>query len=68
VETLEISRKERVLSRIAFYCMVVGAMWATNRLIFDPDGIAEAHYDDHGVARPYYAVPVSELPLVLYDF
>ncbi len=57
----------RVLSRIAFYCMVIGVMWATNCLIFDPLGVADEDSDASGVARPYYAVPVAELPLVLSE-
>jgi hypothetical protein len=65
VNTLGISQKERLLSRISFYLLVVLVMWGTNRLIPDFDALEAQRWEDRGVARPYIAVPLSELDRIL---
>jgi len=61
MNTLGISEKERLLSRISFYLLVVLVMWGTNRLVPDFDALEAQRWEERGVARPYIAVPLSEL-------
>jgi len=65
VNTLGISQKERLLSRISFYLLVILVMWGTNRLIPDFDALEEHRWEARGVARPYIAVPMSEMERIL---
>lgn len=65
MNTLGISQKERVLSRISFYLLVLAVMWGTNRLIPDFDALEAQRWEARGVARPYIAVPVTELERLL---
>lgn len=65
VNTLGISQKERLLSRISFYLLVVLVLWGTNRLIPDFDALEAQRWEARGVARPYIAVPMSEMERVL---
>jgi len=65
VNTLGISQKERILSRIRFYLLVMLVMWGTNRLIPDFEALEAQRWEARGVARPYIAVPLSELDRIL---
>ena len=67
VNTLGISQKERILSRISFYLLVVLVMWGTNRLLPDFDALEAQRWETRGVARPYIAVPMSEMERVLFS-
>lgn len=65
VNTLGISQKERLLSRISFYLLVMLVLWVTNHLIPDFAALEEQRWEELGVARPYIAVPMAELERIL---
>lgn len=65
VSTLGLSLRERVYSRLLFYSLVLAGMWAMNRAIPDPAEMEEAKWEQLGVARPYIAVPIEELEMII---
>jgi hypothetical protein len=65
VNTLGISQKDRLLSRISFYMLVTLVLWVTNHLIPDFEALEAQRWEDRGVARPYIAVPMSEMERIL---
>jgi len=65
VSTLGISQKERLISRICFYAIVSLIMWGANLVIPDFASLEAQRWEDRGVARPYIAVPASEIEMIL---
>ena len=59
---LEISARERLISRICFYVLVYAVFWGANFMLPDYDRIEREHYARLGVIEPIIGVPVSELP------
>lgn len=60
VGSLGISRKERRISRVVFYLLVILVMWGTNLLTPDFKALEAQRWEAQGVARPYIAVSASE--------
>lgn len=58
--------RERVLSRLLFYSLVVSGMWAVNRALPDPVAQEKAEAAALGVARPYIAVPYEQVERELF--
>lgn len=58
---LGVSTRERILSRIGFYLLLLGVVWTTNRLLPDWTAMEEAKWESRGVVAPLIAVPLSEL-------
>ncbi|MDF1658304.1 MAG: hypothetical protein P1U58_11880 [Verrucomicrobiales bacterium] len=58
---LGVSTRDRVISRICFYLLVLGVVWTTNSLLPDWDAIEEEKWESRGVVAPLIAVPLSEL-------
>lgn len=65
VSTLGVSRRERFVSRICFYLLVGFVMWGANRLAPDFAALEAQQWEALGVARPYIAVPVAEMDMVI---
>lgn len=61
VSTLDVSTRDRVISRICFYLLVLGVFWMTNRLLPDWETIEREKWEARGVPTPLIAVPLSEL-------
>lgn len=61
VNQLGVSTRDRILSRISFYLLVLGVMWATNHLLPDWNAMEQAKWESRGVVSPLIAVPLSEL-------
>ncbi len=65
VSTLGISQRERLVSRICFYAIVSLVMWGANRFVPDFASLEAERWEARGVARPYIAVPISELEMIV---
>lgn len=65
VDTLGISRKERRISRVFFYLLVLFVMWGTNLLVPDFQVLEAGRWEARGVARPYIAVSPAEWEAIL---
>lgn len=65
VNTLGISQRERFVSRIRFYLLVMLVMWGTNLLVPDFEALEAQRWEARGVARPYIAVPISEMERII---
>lgn len=63
MNTLEVPTRDRFVSRVCFYLLVMLVMWATNRLLPDWQAVEQEKWEQRGVVTPLYAVPVSELSL-----
>lgn len=63
VNTLGISVRDRVISRISFYLLVFAVMWIANRFLPDWNAIEEKKWEERGVVPYYIAVPLSELSI-----
>lgn len=66
MSTLGLSLRERVISRLLFYGLVVSGMWAMNRALPDPVTQEMAEAAALGVARPYIAVPYEQVERELF--
>lgn len=58
--------RERALSRLLFYGLVVSGMWAVNRALPDPVAQEKTEAAALGVARPYIAVPYEQVERELF--
>jgi len=65
VSTLGLTLRERVCSRLVFYLLVFSGMWAANRILPDRAEAEAAKWAALGVARPYIAVPIEELEMIV---
>ena len=45
--------------------LVTLVLWVTNHLIPDFEALEAQRWEDRGVARPYIAVPMSEMERIL---
>ena len=48
------------MSRIGFHLVLWIILWGANRLVPDFDRLEAQKWEAKGVARPYFAVPLSE--------
>lgn len=56
MSTLGASPREKLISRIGFYTVVLLVMWTANFLKPDFEEIREEKLRAHGVATPYFGV------------
>ncbi|MDF1825604.1 MAG: hypothetical protein P1U68_13235 [Verrucomicrobiales bacterium] len=61
MSSLDVSTRDRVISRICFYLLVLAVFWTTNRLLPDWESIEREKWEARGVVTPLIAVPSSEL-------
>ncbi|MEM1443469.1 MAG: hypothetical protein AAGF67_14070 [Verrucomicrobiota bacterium] len=61
VNQLGVSTRDRILSRVSFYLLLLGVVWTTNHLLPDWTAIEQAKWESQGVVTPLIAVPLSEL-------
>lgn len=61
MNSLDISPRKKIASRICFYLLVLGVFWTTNHLLPDWDRIEREKWEARGVVPPLIAVPLSEL-------
>ncbi len=66
VSTLGSTSRERALSRLIFYSLVLSSLWTMNRLVPDSAEAEAAKWEALGVARPYIGVPVEEVERILF--
>ncbi|MCB1204309.1 MAG: hypothetical protein KDN18_08610 [Verrucomicrobiae bacterium] len=66
VNTLGLTLRERLCSRLFFYILVFSGMWALNRALPDPLAQERAEEIALGVARPYIAVPYADVERELF--
>lgn len=64
MNTLGISLKERVISRVVFYLCVGFTMWVLNKIVPEPMVQAYAQWEIVDPTAPLIAVPLSELTFV----
>lgn len=64
VNTLGVSLRERVISRIAFYICVTFTMWFLNRIAPEPMAQENAYWEHVSPPGPLIAVPLSELTFI----
>ena len=67
MSTLGVSPEKRVISRVAFYLLVLGIMWGTNLTLPDWERLEEEKWAERGVVPPLIAVPLSDLSFVPTD-
>lgn len=63
VSTLGVSTRDRIISRVCFYLLVLGVVWTTNQLLPDWEAIEQEKWEARGVVSPLIAVPLSELSI-----
>lgn len=62
---LGVSTRDRIISRICFYLLVLAVVWTTNALLPDWTAIENEKWEARGVVPPLIAVPLSELSVTL---
>ncbi len=60
MSTLGSSPRERAISRICFYALVVAIMWTGNLMRPDFEAMREEKLIAQGVAKPMIGVPVPD--------
>ena len=60
MSTLGSSRREKFISRICFYALVLAIVWTGNLMRPDFDAIREEKLIAQGVAQPMIGVPVPD--------
>ena len=61
MNTLGVSTRDRIISRVCFYLLLLAVVWTTNRLLPDWEAIEREKWEARGVVPPLIAVPLSEL-------
>ncbi|MCG8603309.1 MAG: hypothetical protein MI807_24410 [Verrucomicrobiales bacterium] len=65
MNTLGVSNRERFISRVSFYLLLVGVLWTTNQLLPVPGEWERQQERALGVVQPMIGVSADEAAAIL---